>query len=199
MDVLKKKCSKCKLELNVLNFNKCLSRKDGLQSYCKECKRRSNKDLRDNNKEAHNKRQRAYRDRNKEYLYLNRREYVKNNKETILAKQREYEYKRYQEDSQYRLMKNIRSRTNSAFKAKGIKKNTKTKDMLGCTERELITHIESQFKKGMNWENKREWHIDHIIPLSSAKDEKELVELSNYKNLQPLWEIENKIKSNKLL
>ena len=44
-----------------------------------------------------------------------------------------------------------------------------------------------------------EWHIDHIIPISSVKDENEMVKLNHYTNLQPLWEIDNLMKSNKII
>ena len=41
----------------------------------------------------------------------------------------------------------------------------------------------------MTWENRglKGWHLDHIIPLSSAKNEEELRELCHYTNIQPLW------------
>jgi hypothetical protein len=51
----------------------------------------------------------------------------------------------------------------------------------------------------MNWSNRKEWHIDHIIPLSSAKTEEELLKLFHYTNLQPLWANDNIKKSNKIL
>ena len=46
----------------------------------------------------------------------------------------------------------------------------------------------------MIWENKGlyngefnfGWDIDHIIPLSSAKTEKDIIRLNHYTNLQPL-------------
>ena len=50
----------------------------------------------------------------------------------------------------------------------------------------------------MNWENRNLWHVDHIIPLSSAKTEEELVKLCHYTNLQPLWAEDNLKKSNKI-
>jgi hypothetical protein len=50
----------------------------------------------------------------------------------------------------------------------------------------------------MNWDNKEFWHIDHIIPLSSAKDKEELIKLCHYSNLQPLWAEDNYKKRGKV-
>lgn len=69
----------------------------------------------------------------------------------------------------------------------------------GCSPEFLKEHLERQFVEGMTWENRNEWHIDHIIPLSSAKTEDELYELCHYTNLQPLWAEDNLKKSNKVL
>lgn len=46
----------------------------------------------------------------------------------------------------------------------------------------------------MNWENRGlyngelnyGWDIDHIIPLSSARTEEDVIRLNHYTNLQPL-------------
>ena len=51
----------------------------------------------------------------------------------------------------------------------------------------------------MSWDNHGEWHIDHIIPLSSAKDEYEFFKLCHYTNLQPLWANENYKKGKKII
>jgi hypothetical protein len=57
----------------------------------------------------------------------------------------------------------------------------------------LISHIESMFSEGMSWDNYGEWHMDHIIPCShfdlSIKSQQ--LECFNYKNMQPLWAIDN--------
>jgi hypothetical protein len=86
-----------------------------------------------------------------------------------------------------------------AFKNKRWNKNTKTQEMLGCDYQTAFKHIESRFKKGMSWDNFGDWHIDHIIPLASAKTEEELIELCHYTNLQPLWAEENLIKGDKII
>jgi hypothetical protein len=51
----------------------------------------------------------------------------------------------------------------------------------------------------MSWDNHGEWHIDHIIPLSSAKNESDLYKLFHYTNLQPLWAFDNLSKGNKII
>jgi hypothetical protein len=65
----------------------------------------------------------------------------------------------------------------------------------------LKIHLEKQFKDGMSWENHSlfGWHIDHIIPLSSAESDDELKKLCHYTNLQPLWAKENIVKRNKII
>jgi hypothetical protein len=82
----------------------------------------------------------------------------------------------------------------------GSKKDRKTFDIIGCTPQFLKEHLENQFVGDMNWNNHGlfGWHIDHIIPLSSAKTEEELYKLCHYSNLQPLWAEDNLKKSNKI-
>ena len=82
-----------------------------------------------------------------------------------------------------------------------IVKNNKTFDIVGCTPQYLKEYLENKFTEGMSWVNHSQygWHIDHIIPLSSAKTEDELYKLCHYTNLQPLWAEDNLKKSNKIL
>ncbi len=51
----------------------------------------------------------------------------------------------------------------------------------------------------MSWENMGKWHVDHIIPLATAKTEDEVIKLCHYSNLQPLWAEDNWAKSDKIL
>ena len=121
------------------------------------------------------------------------------NKEKLKNQKKEYIKKRKSEDIIFHLKLVCRSRLNSFLKTKNITKKNRTFEIIGCTPQELKEHLEKQFVDGMGWENRCEWHIDHIIPLSSAKTEEELYMLCHYTNLQPLWAIDNLKKSNHIL
>ena len=121
------------------------------------------------------------------------------NKKYKKEKQKEYFKKRRKTDPLFKMRGDLRSRTSQAFKYKGYKKISKTQEMLGVDWEVCKAHIERQFTKGMNWSNHGEWHIDHIIPLASAKNEKELMKLCYYRNLQPLWAEDNLSKKDKIL
>lgn len=92
-------------------------------------------------------------------------------------------------DPVYKLGCTLRSRIGSALAGKVGSKYAILH--LGCSLDAARDHIESQFRPGMTWGNHGEWHIDHIIPLASAKTESELFGLLHYTNLQPLWAKEN--------
>ena len=102
-------------------------------------------------------------------------------------------------DPIYKMERVFRSRILKALS--GWCRSKKTEDILGCSWENLKNHLESLFTEGMTWENHGYdgWHVDHIIPVSSAKTLEELESLFNYKNLQPLWAKDNFIKGDKLL
>lgn len=85
-------------------------------------------------------------------------------------------------------------------KLSGKKKKLKTCEYLGYTVLELKEHLESLFEDGMTWENRGEWHVDHIVPVSwwlkeSVTDPSCINALIN---LQPLWAKDNLAKSDKI-
>jgi hypothetical protein len=92
----------------------------------------------------------------------------------------------------------MRCRIHSFLKTKNITKENKTFKIVGCSPQELKEHLEKQFVSGMTWENRINWHIDHIIPLSSAGTIEEFYTLCHFTNLQPLWVEDNLKKSNKI-
>jgi hypothetical protein len=121
-------------------------------------------------------------------------QYRLKNRDEISLKRSEYNKNRYNNDINWKLAANLRSRL-----VKTIKYGSHIKD-LGCTVDYLKNHLGSLFKPGMTWENYGKWHIDHIIPLSSfdLTDKNQFKKAVNYKNLQPLWAKENMSKGSRV-
>ena len=119
--------------------------------------------------------------------------YYKKNKDKILAKKKQ----KFDSDPVYALGVRIRNLIRGSFTKKGKRKNSKTVMILGCTIPEFHNHIENLFVEGMNWDNRSEWDIDHIIPIASAKTEEDVIRLNHYSNLQPLWSSDNRSKGSR--
>lgn len=136
----------------------------------------------------------------KDYYLSYHKIYYKNNKTEINKQKNEYTKKKKQENIGFKILCNLRVRIYDVLK--GRTKSDTTKKLTGCSIEFLKKHLESQFKKGMNWSNygKGGWNIDHIRPCASFDLTKpsEQRKCFNYKNLQPLWEEENLRKSDKL-
>ncbi len=87
-----------------------------------------------------------------------------------------------------------------SFKNNGYSKSSRTKTILGCTFEEFKSYLESKFENWMTWENRGlyngelsyGWDIDHIIPISSAITESDVLLLNHYTNLQPLCSYTNR-------
>lgn len=75
------------------------------------------------------------------------------------------------------------------------------RSMVPYTLADLMLHLERQFLSGMTWENRSEWHIDHIVPQSSfhftSSDDPEFKRCWALTNLRPLWAKDNVRKSGK--
>lgn len=184
-----KKCKTCEKTLELTEFFPSSKYKDK-QYYRGECKECTKTELRS---ETGLESQRKYRNsangRYKKWLYKQDKSYRK--------RQTQYSIEQYRTDPFFKMKKNIRRRISLALQRKSWRKHGNFNKYIGCTREELISHFEFKFTEGMTWENQGKWHIDHIIPLSSAKTEEEMYKLCHYTNLQPLWAIDNIKKSNK--
>jgi hypothetical protein len=192
-------CNKCGIEKPLAEYYKSNHGK------CKKCYNEANKAR--NKKRYHNDEQ--YRKQKLEYTkkYINENDYWEswrdNNRDKIkAANQRHKEYKRQwaqdqrQNNIQFRLKENIRSRIYSSLFAK----SDSSEDILGCSIKEYIVYLESKFDQNMNWGNYGTyWEIDHIQPVSTFDLTKnnEIKICFNYQNTQPLPVDENRKKGNK--
>ena len=189
----KKKCLKCGEIKNVSEFHKNKAKKDGLQYKCKLC---SNIQVRD------------WRSKNYNHVRSYEKKWRENNPEKNRQKKRKWAKKKYRTCPLFRLKDAYRKSCLRAFKLISQKKNNPSLKLLGLkTWQELSDHLSKQFYnhpetgEEMTFGNYGlyGWHIDHIIPISTAKTEEDIIKLCHHTNLQPLWAEENLSKSNKTL
>jgi hypothetical protein len=189
-------CSKCKIEKPISLFYK---RGNGYKSQCKECSAVYGKSYYSENKESHNEKMSNHYQINKEEYRKKNQNYRIKNRGKLNETAKLYNRKKREEDILFKLKHNLRVRIKEYMKTKKITSKNKTFDFVGCEPIFLIKYIEEQFKDGINWDNYGKWHIDHIIPLSSAKTEEELYKLCHFTNLQPMWALDNIKKGSKIL
>jgi hypothetical protein len=213
-------CDSCKHEKDEVDFyvgHRC----------CKQCRLAKDKQRREERKEeikTYKKEHRLknydqYRSREKKYQEENRellkergkqkyrrvlqnaerkarfKERIKKWQESNPDKVKESRLRHRKNSPYYKYSNSLRRRINHFVKEKDFS----VSDLIGCSSEEFRQYLEKQFVSGMTWENYgvHGWHIDHIIPLSSARDDLErLKQLCHYTNLQPLWAEDNRRKSN---
>ena len=177
-----KECTSCFKVKQIDQFGKQARGLFGRRSKCKSC-------ISEYNKKYSRKRwdeDAEYRERKVE----NATRWAKNNPEerSKIAQRRN---KKIMESPVGLVASRCRRRLAHIFNKRRVPKTQKSEELIGCDWGTLKRHIESKFTEGMNWDNKSEWHIDHVIPLSSAKSIEDVIKLSHYTNLQPLWAIDN--------
>ena len=200
-----RRCKTCNLDLEIENFkprfktcNNCVERNDIVEKVCSKCGVTKSIDNFSSRKDSTH----GFKDHCKECDSLYRKpidkKYRQENKTIIRRKDLEYRKKRMEIDDLYKAKTIAREVIRKAISRGGYKKNSRTEQILGCDYETFKSHIESKFTEGMNWQNRGEWHVDHVVPISFAASEEQLLKLNHYTNLQPLWEAQNLEKSDKL-
>lgn len=187
-------CSKCEILFPAIQefFFKKINGKFKLESECKKCKK--------------NRNEKRYKTKRTEIL-LKRKQYVKNNEKSEKIYQKKYRENnknifnrqlwysnKIKKDFLFKFKTKIRSSIKAGFNRKRFSKKSKTYEILGCTYEEFKIYIEKQFLSWMTWDNHGKynrqfnfgWDLDHIIPLSNAKTEEDVIRLNHYTNFQPL-------------
>ncbi len=150
------------------------------------------------------------KDKRKEYI----KEWSRENSEKISIFMKEYRQKhldrcrelhRINEAKRRATIKGTLYSRMSASIGDALLKNKvgrKWETLVGYTVYDLKEHLEKQFSPGMSWENRKDWHIDHIIPMSAFNYEKpediDFKRCWDLKNLQPLWVHDNCVKQDKI-
>ena len=158
---------------------------------CKKCLYESRKDYFERyRKEKGNENVKKYYERNP----LKKSEFNKKWNEKNPEYYKNYQKNRRDNDELFKLTGNIRCLIKNSLINNTLKKKKKTEKILGISFNGFKLYLESKFEDWMTWENYGKyngdlnygWDIDHITPLSSAKNEEEMIKLNHYTNLQPL-------------
>ena len=167
----------------------------------KEKENRKSKEYKDNNKDKIKDYNKKYRSENLEKCRELSKEYYYDNIDERRAYSIKYTNDKLKSDDLFKLKFYLRSMIKKHFNRGGYSKSSKTQEILGCSFEEFKLYLESKFEDWMNWENRGlyngelnyGWDIDHIIPLSSAKTEEDIIKLNHYLNLQPLCSYINRV------
>jgi hypothetical protein len=199
-------CSRCH---QIKEFDKFVNKKN----FCKECK---------------NLRQRQIRlEKNKIKLDLTEKEIGKDNKKCSYCDKvfhksyfkckkcldcRRSHQNEYTKKDFVKERKRIKRQTNITCKFKHLQSNRirssliykskKTIEYLGCNAEQYFDWLSCSFIDGLCFENHgKEWHIDHVIPLSqfNLENEEEQLIAFNWRNTMPLSCRENLKKNNKII
>ncbi len=144
-----------------------------------------------------------YAQANKIKLNMKKKEWALANPEKNREAKTKYFLKKLSTDVLFKLKHTITTSIRGSFKKNGFTKRSRTHEILGCTFEEFRTYLESKFEPWMNWSNYGNatgissetnitWDIDHIIPISSAITETDIIRLNHYTNLQPLCSYTNR-------
>lgn len=201
-----KKCNICKIVKNDSEFHFRDKTSITKKPFCILCEREKDRIRRQS--DEYKLRVKSYRTKEETIERLNKwklenpekvkeslNKWKKENKEKVKINKQ-----KYKQTYKSKITESVRSRIKKYLLTKNITKKNKTFNIVGCTPKELKSHLESLFIGNMSWDNYGlyGWHIDHKIPLSSAKTEKELFTLCHFSNLQPLWSEDNLKKGSSL-
>lgn len=150
------------------------------------------------NKDRYRETNRAWATANREHLRTYQRQWRDENRESVREQLKRNKLK-WGQDPIWRLKGQISALIRQSFNKNGFRKGSRSEEILGCNWSFFVSHIERQFLKGMSWDNRHLWHIDHITPLSTAVTEADVIALNHVSNLRPIWASANIAKSDKIL
>lgn len=98
-----KKCNKCGVEKDIINFSKNKQTRDGIENICKECKKIYKKKWYEENKEYALQYVKKYNEENREKVLSKKKEYRDNHKEDISKKYKIWYKKNTDKRAKYRI------------------------------------------------------------------------------------------------
>ena len=151
-----------------------------------------------NNRDTILEKQKEYYQKNKEKVLDYHHKYNKDNSELLAEKAYEYQKYKVATDDFYKFKRLIRDCVLKSFKRTNHRKSSYAKEIIGINFDEAWKYLKETWKKNYGTDyNGEPYHIDHIVPLSTAKTEEEVIRLCHYTNLQLLKPEDNLEKSDR--
>ena len=194
----------------------------GLGGNCRECAVSFGKQYRANNPDKEKARCAKYKLKNKDKIKISSAQYRLKNKDKINERVAKWskanpgkvkiiQYRYYQlhpEKIRAKGIKYNKANPERLFIRNSLNRilsnwkggRAKYESLLGYSYSDLKIHIERQFVDGMTWENRSDWHIDHIVPISHYTKQgiTDPAIINRLSNLQPLWAKDNRSKGAKV-
>lgn len=198
MDAVKT-CTRCRQTKPLTEFHRCCTEKDGAYYVCKICRVGTT---------------RQHYARHKDRVLAANRAYFRKNFTKVRAYRRQWEVEKMRQEKainsewyrQRLALRRARIKTDRSrrpwlyawrgilkgvLERQGARKVKHTAQILGYSERDLKMHLEALFLPGMSWEHRKNWHVDHIRPVSSFPVNTPLAVVNALSNLRPVWAVDN--------
>jgi hypothetical protein len=207
-----KVCKNCNKEKPISEFRKnILKGREYIRGECKQCEIIKDKIYKEKNKlktiEFDKKHHKEYYIKHKDEINRKNNLYYYKNKDKIMSKQKlnkehrnELQKLKRQEDKLYKIKYQVKNLINNSFVRRKYRKNSHTQEIVGIDLETLYIYLLKTYKDnyGIELNETNDVHIDHIIPLSTARTEEEIIKLCHYTNLQLLKAEDNIKKGNKV-
>lgn len=180
-------------ELDISEFHKHKTGKDGFHPSCKACKKVSHKKYRKANKEYLTTKAKIYRENNKEHTLVYAKEYNIKNKDKISI----YHKERYQENKEEIVIRNKKYRQNNPDKCNAKRAKYRASKLQRTVPYANQAKIQAFYTEAQRLTNETgiPHHVDHIIPLQG-----EIISgLHVETNLQVITASDNCSKGNKFI
>lgn len=144
--------------------------------------------------------QKKYAKEHQQEVKRYKQKYAENNKEKIKESKKRQRKERRKNDPCFNAILQLRYLVYSSLVLRNnYKKTSHTYEILGCSYEEAWEHLKQTWLEnyGKEWDGEP-YHIDHIIPLATAKTKEDVIKLCNINNLQLLTPQDNLLKQDKL-
>lgn len=198
-----KQCSKCSETKDIGEYNTYKQNGKSLpRPECKECSRAMSRAWKARNKKRNAEYQEKWKQDNRKEVSDYNKKYDKENRDAIQKRQTAARQIRKDNDSNFNLTCDLRSKLCHHIKTKGKYDSDYMEDLLGCAWEPFEVWLRYQFDDQMTFANYGTyWQIDHVQPccIFRVTDDDGRMRCFHWTNLRPLKKEDNQSKTGKII